>query len=512
MIYNISSGENGAVFIEDLVPDQGNISKEYAESDNRITGGSSSPDVTEITVHILAFSAHTNIRPVVTVNGESVVWDTLPNPDSMIYRGTVLLSPFNFGTISAVHEDGPSYSIEVTEDAVPEITTLEFVGSYPGTQTELKEDDPHDIFVETDIDFVQIEIDNFEAGKHLLVPVASTTSSTITIVIADRGDLPIQQRARVRVQKSTGAWSAWIETSNQVTLNNLHPTVGPISIGYPLGQEALKDSEEATVSSTCSNFTDILYSSSSSEVSIPNETVYAPTKTNVVRIGGSYNVTTPNYSIQCTRSQNGAVTNRQAIIKIAHTDPVISLSFSSYFRSGGNDGTFAQNHLITLNSTQDLLQAPTLADPPVGAGEWLSGWVYVDDDHYTRQLVVHDDDIKGSYSWGALSVVNLAGKEVTTITAGTTYALKGFVSRSIPLEAFKNEAFMNVAAVNYSNVTLSWSGKSLPNKRSVGTTTIPDPESWCLDTLETNPTLIRILDTSATSSVSQESTIIVEET
>ena len=71
---------------------------------------------------------------------------------------------------------------------------------------------------------------------------------------------------------------------------------------------------------------------------------------------------------------------------------------------------------------------------------------------------------------------------------------------------------MNVEVTDYTKLTLVWSFKTLTNKRAVGTTTTPDANSWCIQALNTNPTLIRILDTAATSSSSQLSTLTIQET
>ena len=71
---------------------------------------------------------------------------------------------------------------------------------------------------------------------------------------------------------------------------------------------------------------------------------------------------------------------------------------------------------------------------------------------------------------------------------------------------------MNVEAITYANVSMTWSVKSLPNKRTVGTTAVPDANSWCLHTLSTNPTIVRILDTSATLGSSIPTTITIQET
>ena len=76
-----------------------------------------------------------------------------------------------------------------------------------------------------------------------------------------------------------------------------------------------------------------------------------------------------------------------------------------------------------------------------------------------------------------------------------------FFVPNIPLSTASVSVFANLD---------TWSVKSLPNKRALGTTTVPDPNSWALSTL--TPASVIILDTAATSSSSQSSTVTLEET
>lgn len=517
------SGALGHAYIYNLVPDTGNIDMTMAEDGNRVVSAVASPDVTQITVQIFAYSALDSIRPEVTVNGNNVTWSTSPSKEPTAYYGEYTLT-MNSGDITVRHEDGNSMTITVSSDTVPTIDYAHFVNGYPGSQTELKENDNFDIRVRSDINFVSIEVEDSGACKSQIVSSLDTNDYTFTGIIADRGTSTQDMPARVRVEKSTGTWSDWVYTNDDgstdgthtVKLNNLYPSVESMnqsSITYPGSQEAIKDNESVTIHSTCSDYDTISYSSPTGELSIPNTSTYVEDKANVQRISGDYNITTDNYQITATRSANDATTTEGLCVYIAHVDPEITMSHSSYLRSGGNDGTSSQEHTITLNSNQKLISAPTVDDPPANEGTWIGSWVDSGDSlSFTRTLQVHDDDVKGSYSWGTLSATNLANKEVTSYTGSSTYTLRGFVSRDISLDAFANEASMNVEAVTYANVVMTWNVKSLPYKRDVGTTDTPDAGAWCLHTLNTNPTTIRILDTAATDSQSQESTITIEET
>ena len=329
--------------------------------------------------------------------------------------------------------------------------------------------------------------------------------------------------ARVRVQKPSGTWSAWVWTNagagvvdgtDLINCNDLRPVIDSItqpSITYPASQEAIKDSETVTVHSTVANFDTILYSSPNSDLSIPSTTTYVENKALVQRIAGNYNISTNNYRIVATRTANNAVTTVNGVVFIAHVACTLTVTEpASRLRSGGNDSTSAQNHVITITANQNLIQAPTLNTGSEGA--WQGGAFVGSGTTWTRSIQIHDDDTKGTYAWGSIAGVNLANKTTSVITGDGNYTLGGYVSRVLTLAAFANEVSQNVEAVDYTKVAMTWSVKALPNKRAVGTTATPDAGSWCLNALNTNPVVVRILDTAATGSSSTPTTVTIEET
>lgn len=515
----------GTIFIYNLTPDTGNIDITFGEENNKVVSSSASVDVTQITCDIFAYSGYSNIRPNAEVNGQTVVWTTSVTKDPVAYLGAVTVPKAT--SLIAVHEDGASHTVNVTSDIAPVVSSVNFVNGYPGSQTELKSGDTFDINVITDIDFVNIQVDSQQAFTTIQTnAVTAGTNRISTFTIGDRGNTTHTYPARVRVQKSTGTWSNWVWTngtgnmdsgvdgSEVVSLNNLFPAVENMSqssITYPSSQQAIKNTETVTIHSTCSNFDTITYYSPTGELTIPNTNTYQEDKVSITRNSGGYNVTNINYRVTCVRSANNATTVKNLVVYIANDACTVTMTEPyTYLRSGGNDGTFAQNYNITLTASQMLLSTPTISAPQANAGAWVgsfTGGSVV----WTRELQIHDNDIKATYNYGTLSAVNLANIETTTYTGDSYYTLRGFVSRDIELQAFANEVNMNVEAVTYVNVSMVWSAKSLPNKRVVGTTSVPDAGSWCLDTLNTNPTLIRILDTAATDAQSQASTITIQE-
>lgn len=521
-------GVNGTIFIYDLTPDAGNISITSAEEGQRVDSALASVDVTQITCDVFAYSGHTNIRPISDVNGYPIVWATSTNRNPVAYLGAVTV-PIS-DTLFAFHEDGASHTVGITTDAKPVMSSVSFVNGYPGSQTELKAGDTFDINVVADLAFDNIQVDAQMAFTSVWTNgVASGTDRTSTFTIGNRGNTTHTYPARVRVQKSTGTWSDWawtngtgimdsgIDGSQVVALNNLFPSVENMSqssITYPAGQEAIKGTESVTIHSTCSNFDTIAYSSPTGELTIPNTGDYLEDKASVTRNSGGYNVTSINYRIVCVRTANDASVTRSLVVYIANNACTITMSEpSTYLRSGGNDGSSIQNHIIILTSNQRLISTPTVSNPPVDAGTWV-GVFSGGPEIWTRTLQVHDDDVKAAYSYGTLSATNLANIETTTYTGDSSYILRGFITRDIILDAFANEAVMHVESITYANVSMTWSAKALPNKRALGTDVPPvDANSWCLDYYDfpTESTIIRILDIPATDAQSQATTVTIQE-
>jgi hypothetical protein len=382
------------------------------------------------------------------------------------YSGQVDITVAGSGDVvvrvfSADNVEGDRDTVAVTVDVPPVITGLSFTGGYPGSQTELKAGDSFQLTGTTDKPIDQVRIEDYEALQAADL-VASGTAFTVTGTIADRGDVAVSRPGRVRVRDAaTGAYSAAIDTdalggavdgTDVVLCNNTYPLVGIGAVTYPGFQEALKGSETATVINSVSFNDTVLYDSPNSQLSVTNPTVEESPKT-VQRIGGGYNVTADNLRITANRAANDATTVGQAVVKIANIATSVTVATpAARLRSGGNDGTVAQNHTITLTADQLLLSAPTL-DADVGSsGTFLGSWAGAGAS-WTRTLQVHDDDSKGTKTWQGLVATNLAGLVTNTITSGSTYVLGGFVARNLTFGIFQQATNLNVAVVTYTKLT-----------------------------------------------------------
>jgi hypothetical protein len=401
--------------------------------------------------------------PVVDVDGTAA---TLTRDGSgAFYTGQVDITVAGSGDVLARvftgdNEEGDRDTVAVTVDAPPTILTLSFTGSYPGSQTELKQGDTFQITGTTDKAIDRVEIQNYQACQFDSI-VAAGTAFTVSGTIADRGDTAVLRPARVRTRDAvTGAFGPTRDTDqgggsvdgqDVVLCNDLRPSIGFGAKDYPGTQLALKGSETATVINSVSFYDTVLYDSPTSELSITNPATVESPKT-VERIAGGYNVSTNNLRITANRAANDATTISGTVVSIANDAVAIDvLTPAARLRSGGLDGTSAQNHTITIQATQNLLFAPQL-DQQGPAGTFLGSWVG-GGSIWTRTLQVQDTDPKGTFAWQNAAATNLAGITTNSIASGANYTLGGFVARAVTFAAFVQTATLNVPVSSYAKLT-----------------------------------------------------------
>lgn len=475
--------------------------------------------------------------PNITVNAVPAVLAR----SGTIYTGLVNITIAGSGTTviecQAIDSDGELGAIdtvEVTIEAPPEILTLAFAAqaggpggavTYPGLQTELKAGDTVRIEGTTDKLANAIECLDFEACGSQVVVFGASTSFSVFVTIANRGittqDLAARVRARDAVSlaygntRDTDFGGGTTDGVHLVKLNNRYPTINSLtgigtvtghafSITYPGSQTALKGAESATVVNTASDYDTITYSAPLAQLSIANTTTFENPKS-VSRIAGSYNVSSDNFQISANRAANNATKTVSGVVAIADADQVITVSTpAARLRSGGNNGTSVQSYTITISSTQQLLNAPSLA-PEAGGnkGTFTGGGFTGGPTAWTRSFSVSElvPDLKGTFNWASLVTTNRAGKVVTVITTGATYTLGGFVARTLTFGPFSSTTTINTTVVDFSKLTAgtftSTAGAAL--KQPIGT-----PPSvtngYTIDATGIDPTTLIWLDTPAVNS------------
>jgi hypothetical protein len=501
---------SGSVFISDVIPtSDGNVGSKVFSNNGRVLESCVS-DTQFVTVSVLAKAGTSSYVPTITVNGTPV---SLTEDTNGSFTGSVEIDLNNLTTITAVHGDGPTDVCDIGLDNPPIIQSATFINGYPGSQTELKAGDQFEFNIITDINFVNIEVSDYGAFESYSNTVTSTSNYTFTGTIANRGTSVQNLGVKVRVQKDTGSWSEYYLSEsagssdgiNTVKLNNTYPSISFGNIDYPVSQLALKNSESAIVHNTVTNSNTILYESPNNELNISSPSVLQSSKT-VTRISGTYNTSTPNFKITATKSSNNATTISSTVVSIANI--ACTLTVTEPFARLRSSST-PQNYTITITSNQDLLSAPSLVE---GAEGIFQGTAFTGSGKiWTRLLMITDTMPKGTYTWGNISATNLAGIVTNVITGNNTYTLGGFIAMTVTLPGYANEVSVNVEVTDYSKLTLAWNIKNLIHKRPVGTTDIPDPNSWCINALNTKPTIFRILDIAATNASSTPSTITIQE-
>lgn len=441
---------HGGVFITDIVAQSSgeNVgNKIYTDDEVGLLSCVSTSNF--VTVHIKAITGHTSFRPRITVNEIPVTITELP--DKPLFTGSVSLEIPSNQRIEANHSDGASWVSVVEMDAAPVVLSAVFFGDYPGVQTELKENDQFSIRVDTDIPIVAYEVSEYGALKYKTGSLGTPeTSFETTGTIANRGTTAQLLGYRVRVQSETGAWSQWYDSDSigitdglsVLNLNNQKPVLSFSTINYPIGQMALKDSEEAAVHNSASHYDTLTYSSS--YLGIENPTILESPKI-VSRVSGNY-VLGNTLLLSAHRVANDSNSTATASVKIAHTAPQISTSLPyARLRSGGSFGTSAQSYTLTVSSDQQLMSAPSISAPSgILSGSWSgSGTTW----HTT--IDIHDDDTKGVFAWGDLVVTNLSGKVVNSLSSGLNYEIGGFVMRTFYVPEYPNrQAFIGTKVVD----------------------------------------------------------------
>lgn len=213
------------------------------------------------------------------------------------------------------------------------------------------------------------------------------------------------------------------------TLNNsTRPSVTIGSITYPVGQQALKDTESATVSNTVTNQNTIAYTSPGSQLTITSANTYQTNKS-VSRSAGDYNISSNNFTITATKTSNGAVATASTIVQIAHADLQLSITNLASSISSSPAGVTDN---FNMTSTQKFLEVPDLFTSlsQTTPSELTTGSKGTNTNSNSYTIKVRDADTKGTFSWRA-SGQNLAGKIQNTISTNPDYTLAGFSSRTI---------------------------------------------------------------------------------
>lgn len=379
------------------------------------------------------------------------------------------LSPKRKMALDLVPVPYKSEVLEEETEPVPELVDLRFVGGYPslpsawgipGNQTNLKAGDTFQLQFTADEFCIGARVLDQDACSLQTFTFDPTYSGLLTVTIADRGTTTQALPAWVQVcnvfgefgtARATNHGGGTTDKVHVVYLNNAQPSGTFGVVDYPGSQLALKGSETATVSLAAQYYETILFTSPPAELLISNPSAFEATKT-VQRIAGTTRFSGTNFQFYMRRLSNGTEATVSGLVEIANVaiaSAVITLP-AARLRSGGNDGTTAPVHSVTLTFDQPTLGAPSL-DPATNGGTWNAAWSG-GPSAWVRGLRVHDDDLHQVHSWTGFSVTNRAGL-VTTSFSPATYTIGGFIARVVgPFAPFTATASIHVPVITYTKL------------------------------------------------------------
>lgn len=356
------------------------------------------------------------------VNGVSI---TSASKNGDTYIGNCVITDFT-DNITANLGNG-SYIVPLIVETPPVISSATFSSIYPSTngvlQTELKENDLIPITIVADKPFSKVEIYDYLAGKNTILDTEGLNTSTVNVTIANRGITSQSLKCKVRVCSINGFWSESYTSDNSVILNNTKPSINISSILYPTGQQALKNSESATISASITNG-DTFSSTAINgelEVTLADETNKTVT---VKRLIGDYNDSVSNTKIYSYKNSNGAYGEINTVVCIANVLPTMSTNVTK-IRTGeikAVNCVFNQKVIIS-----------TCSIPTPNYGTLNSGtlpsiiYSYI----YNPTISIIDTDIHSDVLRDlTLTVKGMSGLTTTLINS---YKIRGFVQKAVTL-------------------------------------------------------------------------------
>jgi hypothetical protein len=476
------AGGSGSVYVTDIsVPGGTATSKDWQDPIGQtvlqeVTVSGLTIDVELRTAYPLVTVdavAGTMTRDVSTGFYSGVVQVTIPDPGAGEYELEVVL-------FTPDDEEGATDNVIIRRDPPPNITSVLFDGAdYPdfvtpllpgGTpQSALKPGQTRVIDVVADKSFKEVVLTNAGATIGQAIPVTPGLSASVVVTIADRGDVKTAYPAHVQVKDTdTDALSplaltdatGTVDKVNRVFLNALEPTAGVGVKTYPIGQQAIKDTESATVANTAADYDEAFYEDPTSpdQISIANPNTFESTKDVQGTNQNLYNDSNPNFRVTLYRYENGTTDVASGVVVVADIKPTIDITFNpavTRLRTGGEDPSFytapgspgpdtsPQDYIVRITSDQPLIEAPTLL-PDAGGnrGTFTTPFAMVGGNPEIWEATFRIDesipDQVGTFSFEGLQAKGLAGLVQDAINSGASYTIGGFVTRARQVPALQD--------------------------------------------------------------------------
>lgn len=255
-----------------------------------------------------------------------------------------------------------------------------------------------------------------------------------------------------RAQNALGTFGVNFET-NGLDVDSNVPTFSGFNVTYPAGQGAIKVSETATVALTVSDFTSLVYSTPTNQVSINGGDTTTYESKVVTYATGSYNVSSNNYRVVATKVTNGTSTTYNNVVKVVNVAPTAALTIDGN-PSRLTSAVGGTNYTVRLNPNQDLYEAPNALS--ADEGTFTASWVDSTGDNWTKTLTISDTDARGTHAFTGMIITGLSGITGTTIVSGANYTIGGFTSRVLTVPAFSQSVQLPAAIGDVTKVIASY--------------------------------------------------------
>lgn len=465
----IAASASAGLFVIDVTPTGSGIvsNKQYVAGTvpPNVVVDEATTDTQNIRITVLAEGGPAFYSPTVTVDtspGPGVVATLTQDPnDIRTYTGYADITVSTDRTVTITSSTGAVATVDIVQAAAPpEIQSMTF-GSLPGLQTAVKQGDVMTVSGVVENDAVLVTLIGGTGAVGSGTFTTSTTGGSLGsidsagsgfrnfVIQFTVGNATGTQTATAYPENTFGSQGSNFVTTNTILLDQTFPNIGPLTVNYPAGQQALKGSETATVDSVVTDFDTISYTSSA-DLNITNPTTYNASKT-VQRVGGSYVFNGNNYTITAFRAANDSQSSATTDINIANIDPTVAISIAgSPARLISSPS--GEDYIVTVTSSQQLLSAPSLT-----ATSGTLGTVSGSGTTWTATLTITDGDPTGTQTFDVPSATNLANTTSNpTITSGETYVVGGFTTREIVVGALEQVVDIGVDIIDPTKVEVRY--------------------------------------------------------
>jgi hypothetical protein len=420
-----SSGIVGNKLYEDTVP-HSKVVKEFTSDTNLVT----------VTVELNGNTK--TYSPTVTINGVNA---TVEETSTIRwFTATAEIDISNTDTITVVTNSGAVANCKANLATVGPRIISAVLGSYPNSQTSLKQGDIIKATITTEPSATKITLLGIGAASS---PIDFNVVNGTAVVYLVVGSTTVSSLFTLKASNQLGTYGNEFNTV-VVDIDQNKPVIDSIVTNYISGTAAAKSGDAITVTSNVTDFSSIEYLINGGTT--PYSNMYELSK-QVTITSSSYVDSGTNYAITATKSSNGSSTTKSGLVKISSTSPTAVLSISHTGRLISSE--VGINYTVTINSTQRLFIAPMLN---ASIGTWTGNWAG-SGKIWTRSLAINDSMSKGSAYFSSISLQNEALLIGSTIDGSSTYSVGGFTTRVITFPAFSRVAPIGTIVTNISKTS-----------------------------------------------------------